>query len=512
MGFVKVGSWRWLSCRDDTNYIKNNIYTHRIDLDKAGEDGYNGGIISDERVKDMNENEMLSEMQALRDEVKQLRDETKRLSREAKQMMRVTQMEYTLMPAEREKWVLDGIPPMPGYYAYYGGGGNSYVLYHAGSTKGEFDGYCAALEAAGFVRHQGGEVGKLFWASYADARAIVYVYYASCDGVLRAVVEGRRESELPPLAPICDGVPGSVSPKLVLFGDHLYDEYDCGMGYIFRLNDGTFVVIDGGMLKPDALVESFWGHLRALAGEGEIVISAWIFTHAHPDHTRVFVRLSELYAGQFSVRRVIHNFPGRLMCLGGGHQRWPEYEIGQVELAMARFDEKPVFIRAHTGQRFDFPGLSVDMLFTLDDFKQPYFPENFNATSLVFRVTAEGQTFMFLGDSEPVPFGILLERFGDSLRSDVVQVAHHGYYGGTKEIYDAVAAPIVLWPAPLFHPAPEKNRAPRLLDPAWSPVTRAMVRDHARAVYVAWKGSDVLDLPLTGEQGVTLAREDDPTI
>lgn len=92
------------------------------------------------------------------------------------------------------------------------------------------------------------------------------------------------------------------------------------------------------------------------------------------------------------------------------------------------------------------------MLFTLDDFKQPFFPDNFNATSLIFRVTAEGQTFMFLGDADETSNGILVERFGDLLRSDVVQVAHHGYWGGTKEVYDAIAAPIVLWPCPLFHP------------------------------------------------------------
>jgi len=148
----------------------------------------------------------------------------------------------------------------------------------------------------------------------------------------------------------------------------------------------------------------------------------------------------------------------------------------------------------------------IDMLFTLDDFKQPFFPLNFNATSLIFRITAMGQTFMFLGDADPTSIGILAAKYGAALKSDVVQVAHHGYYGGTKEGYDLIDAPIVLWPVPWYHP---KNNSLRYADPQFSLVTREMIRDHAKAVYIQAKGTDILSLPLTGEEGTTLASPDD---
>lgn len=465
-----------------------------------------------DEIKLPEQDALLAEMKQLRDDARRYRDEARRLRTETKHMMLTAQMEAVYMPAEKEKWVLDGIPTPPGLYAYYGAGGDSYLLYHRDSGRGEYNGYLQALESAGFTCHNAGEVGKLAWACYYNDRAVVNVSHASSDGVLRVVVDHRGATELPPLEPICDGTPDSAESRLVLFGDHLYELHDCGMGYIFRLSDGTFVIIDGGMPTPETLPACFFERLRELAGDGPIVISAWIFTHAHPDHTRVFVRLTEMFPGQFEVRRVIHNFPGMLMQLGGGHRGWCKTEVRLVEEAMERLDPKPAFIRAHTGQRFEFPGLSVDMLFTLDDFKQPFFPDNFNATSLVFRVTAEGQTFMFLGDTDPTGCGILVERFGELLRSDVVQVAHHGYWGGTKEVYDAIRPAIVLWPCPLFDPRPERNFDPRLSNPAFSPITREMIRNYARAVYVQWKGTDILPLPLTGEEGDTLAAEDDPTI
>lgn len=270
---------------------------------------------------------LIAELRQLREDGQRLagdmmryRDEARRYRTEAKHMMLAAQMEAVYMAEEKKRWVLDGIPTPPGLYAYYGAGGDTYLLYHDGSSREEYDQYLAALDRAGFTRHNVGEIGKLVWACYDHDHAVVNVSFASSDHVLRVVVDHRNATALPPLAPICDGTPDSAEPKLVLFGDHLYDCYDCGMGYIFRLRDGTFVVIDGGMPTPDALPEAFFARLCALAEEKEIIISAWIFTHAHPDHTRVFVRMTELFPDRFTVRRVIHNFPAG--CAAGCRPLW----------------------------------------------------------------------------------------------------------------------------------------------------------------------------------------------
>ena len=43
--------------------------------------------------------------------------------------------------------------------------------------------------------------------------------------------------------------------------------------------------------------------------------------------------------------------------------------------------------------------------------------------------------------------GILVSNYADALKCDILQVAHHGYQGGTEELYRAVDPLYVLWPS-----------------------------------------------------------------
>ena len=53
------------------------------------------------------------------------------------------------------------------------------------------------------------------------------------------------------------------------------------------------------------------------------------------------------------------------------------------------------------------------------------------------------------------------------------------------------------------------TKAARYNDPSFSMVTREMIRNYAKAVYLQWKGTDILSLPLSGLEGTTLATEED---
>ena len=81
----------------------------------------------------------------------------------------------------------------------------------------------------------------------------------------------------------------------------------------------------------------------------------------------------------------------------------------------------------------------------------------------------------------------------------MVQVAHHGYWGGTKEVYDAIQAPIVLWPVPSVHP---QTGAPRYSDPEWSPITREMIRNYATDVYAQCEGTKAWLLPMSDKNEI----------
>ena len=62
------------------------------------------------------------------------------------------------------------------------------------------------------------------------------------------------------------------------------------MGYIVRLSDGRFVVIDGGMAEYDEIEHFF----ETLNSQNELesvpVIALWFITHPHFDHFNFFVK------------------------------------------------------------------------------------------------------------------------------------------------------------------------------------------------------------------------------
>ena len=71
----------------------------------------------------------------------------------------------------------------------------------------------------------------------------------------------------------------------------------------------------------------------------------------------------------------------------------------------------------------------------------------FNNTSTVLRATVKGQRVLFLGDAMDLASNCMLKYLSaNTLKSDIVQFSHHGYEGGTKALYNAIAAPTVLWP------------------------------------------------------------------
>ena len=81
--------------------------------------------------------------------------------------------------------------------------------------------------------------------------------------------------------------------------------------------------------------------------------------------------------------------------------------------------------------------------------------EDINETSLVMRAHVEGQSILFLNDlggfnSDRSSGARLVNTYGEALKSDIVQMAHHGQKGSQKALYDLVDAKVHLWPTPAF--------------------------------------------------------------
>ncbi len=217
---------------------------------------------------------------------------------------------------------------------------------------------------------------------------------------------------------------------------------DCGMSYVLRAADGSFVVIDGGDDDYEENERLF--DLLRTQSDGKPCIAAWFITHLHPDHTDAFCALWEAHKNDIVLERLVYNIvPEAYLNSPYPHERFdrllPELAASGVAL-----------ITAHTGMHFSFCALDIELLYAPEDVYPAAF-DNFNDSSILFRATLAGKRILFLGDAMPLSSDITAKRYpAEELKSTLLQVGHHGYGGGSEALNRACDPELVLWPCPAF--------------------------------------------------------------
>ena len=216
---------------------------------------------------------------------------------------------------------------------------------------------------------------------------------------------------------------------------------DCGMCYVLRLADGRFVLIDGNIgeyEEPDRL----WDVMNAQnARDGKPVVAAWIFTHAHCDHIGGFTAFMQKYGDGIILENLFFRFPGENDAAPSGN----EPLIREFE----KIADKQHVVTPRAGDRYTFGGALIDILYSCADAAD--YIENFNDTSLVFMITLAGKRILFTGDILRRGAERLCEMYPpERLKCDILQVAHHGYYGANEALYRAADPDILLWSCPDF--------------------------------------------------------------
>ncbi|MBE6591543.1 MAG: MBL fold metallo-hydrolase [Ruminococcaceae bacterium] len=256
-----------------------------------------------------------------------------------------------------------------------------------------------------------------------------------------------------------------------------------GMGYIIHCDDGSTLAIDGGLPGEE---KAFFEALERFSPTERIVVDAWFFSHAHPDHTNVALQVANKYSDKLSVKKFIYNFPDDEYC----RQREPDavQQIKDLEKAISVYN--PEIVKAKTGDVFNFGSVKIEVIFTCEDLpsleEEP--DQYFNDTSMVLRMTVGGQKTLFLGDVQAAADRVMIDRYGKELKSDVCQMAHHALASSTSEFYSYVDPEIVLCPASEAH-----------FDDGmyYVKVNRDLIRDQrVKEVIVAGHGTRRMELPI----------------
>ncbi len=295
--------------------------------------------------------------------------------------------------------------------------------------------------------------GSLF-ITYTKGEEALYLTYHEKSNTLRLITDStqslpprRKNDEISALASAGEGQQTApLCTPLLTQGRLMYYAYDCGMQYIIRLTDGRFVIIDGGMCEYEE-AEHFLDLLdqQNITGDKPI-IAAWFITHPHDDHFNLFANVMLHYQDRIRLESLVYSWA------------IPEYasqgsDKTEFNKAIEALNSNVKIIQPHTGQRFEYGGATINILYTHED-ACPEFLSNVNDTSIVMRVDFAEQEKMscraiFFGDAM---FGTA-ERLCDSyasetLQCEIMQVAHHGYSGGSDRLYRTVDPKVILWPAP----------------------------------------------------------------
>lgn len=206
------------------------------------------------------------------------------------------------------------------------------------------------------------------------------------------------------------------------------------MGYIIKTKNDKLVVIDGGI---DGDVQNLLKYIN----ENNSKVDYWFLTHAHNDHVGAFtqivnntaIEIENIYVSVNEFAWYEKNEPSRL-------------EFTKTFLDTLKQEKiKNKVIEPKLNEKIKIDNIEIEIL----GIRNPELIENAgNEQSMVFTVNTGKTKLLFLGDTGVKSSEKLLKTQKEKLKSDIVQMAHHGQQGATKEFYKEVNPKICLWPTP----------------------------------------------------------------
>jgi len=333
----------------------------------------------------------------------------------------------------------------------YDAGNDTWLIILEDTTPDDYSAYLQKLASSGYTLYAQNDITDNHFATYINDAYVINAGYYAYEKAIRATVEPRNA--LPPRAED-NSYEKKVQPSVTQFG-LAYPSYDgetiasSGQGQAFQLSDGSFIIVDGG-LKRDIDAKQIYEYLYANAPDpNSITIAAWIITHAHSDHTGAYEVFTSTYASKVKLELLICNFPSETAKVesGLGEDAGPSGD--RIPGSLSAYPGAKL-MKAHVGQEYFLRDAKVEILYTLESLAPAEF--TYNTSSLIFKLELGGQTFLMLADATQDACRIAYSMYGDYLKSDFVQAAHHGFgvgssvYTGVTSVYSAAAAPVVLWP------------------------------------------------------------------
>ena len=234
---------------------------------------------------------------------------------------------------------------------------------------------------------------------------------------------------------------------------------DYGMCYVIRLSDGRFIVIDSGReLAPDT--KRLYNCLRSGTADEKPTIACWIITHPHSDHFHGFLSFYDSYGEDVVIQSFLYNFPNNDDTAHYPEMTWTDVRMDYDTSILANMPKMferveksgAAVYSAHTGQTYHIGEAKLEILACMDD--TIHLSTNVNAISTVIRMELCGQVILWGADAS-FGFAQLAEKYGKYLKSDILQVPHHGFGCGSADAeiksYSLIQPEVALLPVSDFN-------------------------------------------------------------
>ncbi len=340
-------------------------------------------------------------------------------------------------------------------------GQNCDMIVISNASANLYSSYQTKMTEKGFKQYVSTEMGKNKFSTYTKDRYTVTLGYFTFDKTIRVTIE----TDAPAAGLASENKYTKVTTsQLSMLGQELTTGEQNGLSELIRLEDGRFIVIDGGH-KGSQFSNAFVAEIKRQAkeyGNDNPVIAAWILTHPHSDHDALFyAHAKEMKDKGITVERVLMN-PitsqtelDRLYALGVNPEANPLSGSIARCFSTAQAIGSTVY-KVHTGQVFHFANAKIDVLYTHET-QYPNKIPGTNDTSLIMKFTftdsATGKqtTFLSTGDATGSAFKCADDNFGDYLSCDILSMAHHGGSTGgneayTRDAYKTASPTLALWP------------------------------------------------------------------
>lgn len=315
---------------------------------------------------------------------------------------------------------------------------NCKMIYYENSSEEEFETLIKFFKSEDFEALQERELYSNSFALLRKESLSVTALFTPCDSSLRVTVSENASFPSFERASFEE-----KCPSVFYCFENDQTLIDCGMCLLIQCSDYSFFVVDSGhylQINDNDRIHKF---MRERTPEGQkIVIAGWLITHAHSDHISKLIDFLRYNCDDV----IIEGFYSNLIPHDYGREFW---DFEETVLAAKFFRILESFnapkIKLHTGQHFYIRNLEIDVLGTHEDI----YPKeicDYNDSSCIITVTVDGTKIFIPGDASALSSEKLEARYGENLKCDIVQIAHHGHNGISEKAYELIAADVAVFP------------------------------------------------------------------